>query len=73
MDGRLIRRFNRNEVDPSTRLFSQNVTSLEWDLRNSQQVPIASGVYLIHIDAGELGERVLKWFGTIRQFDTAGL
>ncbi|MEM7102553.1 MAG: hypothetical protein AAF502_05410 [Bacteroidota bacterium] len=73
LDGRLIRRYNRNEVVPSGPIYDQVVTSLEWDLRNQQGIPVASGVYLIHIDAGTLGERVIKWFGTMRKFDTLGL
>jgi hypothetical protein len=31
-----------------------------WDLRNSEDVPVASGMYLVHIDMGSLGQRVLK-------------
>ncbi|MBI1315718.1 hypothetical protein GC167_02515 [bacterium] len=45
------------------------LTFLEWDLRNDYNVPIASGVYLIHIDAGQAGEKVIKWFGTLRPVD----
>jgi hypothetical protein len=32
----------------------------QWDLRNDNDVPIASGIYIIHIDMGDLGEKVLK-------------
>ena len=45
------------------------LTFVEWDLRNDYNVPISSGVYIIHIDAGELGEKVVKWFGTLRPVD----
>ena len=34
---------------------------------------VASGIYLIHIDAGSLGTRTLKWFGLMRPSDSAGL
>jgi hypothetical protein len=44
-------------------------TWVEWDLKNRYNVPIASGVYIIHIDAGDLGEKVLKWFGALRPVD----
>ena len=44
-------------------------TWVEWDLKNKYNVPIASGVYIIHIDAGDLGEKVLKWFGALRPVD----
>ena len=46
---------------------------IEWDLKNNKGIPIASGVYLIHIDAEGLGERVIKWFGVNRKFDPSGL
>ena len=45
------------------------ITSLDWDLKNHKDIPVASGVYLIHIDAPGIGEKVIKWFGTIRQID----
>lgn len=45
------------------------ITSLDWDLKNDKRVPIASGMYLIHIDAGSLGQRTLKWFGVMRPLD----
>ena len=32
----------------------------KWDLRNDFDVPIASGIYIIHVDMGDLGEKVLK-------------
>lgn len=45
------------------------ITSLDWDLKNHKAIPVASGVYLIHIDAPGIGEKIIKWFGTIRQLD----
>jgi len=44
-------------------------TWVEWDLKNKNNVPIAGGVYLIHIDAGDLGEKIVKWFGVMRPVD----
>lgn len=44
-------------------------TYVDWDLKNTANVPIASGMYIIHVDAGDLGEKVLKWFGVMRQID----
>ncbi len=43
--------------------------SVDWDLKNSKGVPIASGLYLIHINVDGIGERTLKWFGVIRPID----
>jgi hypothetical protein len=31
-----------------------------WNLRNSNDVPVASGIYIVHIDMGSLGQKVLK-------------
>ena len=45
------------------------VTSIDWDLKNYAGIPIASGVYLIHVDIPGGCERVLKWFGVIRPPD----
>ena len=33
----------------------------QWDMRNSDNFPLASGVYIIHIDMGTLGTKVLKF------------
>jgi hypothetical protein len=79
LDGKFIRQYNRDEsgVVPEGNnrgvKTTQFAPDIEWDLRNNKLIPIAAGVYLIHIDAGELGERVIKWFGTNRQFDPSGL
>jgi len=79
LDGKLIRRYDRDETGAVPRgnnraIDQQQVTpALEWDLNNGSGIPVASGVYLIHIDAGELGERTIKWFGVNRQFDPSGL
>lgn len=46
-----------------------NLTFVEWDLKNDFNVPIASGIYLIHIDAGPIGQKVVKWMGSMRPVD----
>jgi hypothetical protein len=58
--GFLVRRINK---DDDTRTF------VEWDLKNDANVPIASGVYLIHIEIPGVGERIIKWFGAMRTAD----
>jgi len=81
LDRRFIRQYNRNEVgkpntpertDPPVAV-NQIIPDLEWNLKNYAGIPIASGVYLIHVNAPGLGERVIKWFGIARQFDPSGL
>ena len=59
LNGTLIRRLRKD--DPST--------FLDWDLKNQLKVPVASGAYIIHIDAGDIGEKVVKWFGILRPLD----
>lgn len=59
VNGTLIRRFKKDS----------GLSYQEWDLKNQYGIPIASGVYIIHIDAYDLGEKVLKWFGALRPID----
>ena len=59
LDGQLVRRIKKDD----------ETTSADWNLKNGAGVPIASGLYIIHIDAGELGEKVLKWMGVMRELD----
>jgi len=74
-----IRQYNRDEVEIPNQGVNPGVPSsqinpvIEWDLRNSAAIPVSSGVYLIHIAAEGLGERVIKWFGVNREFDPSGL
>lgn len=44
-------------------------TDLIWDLKNQKNIPVASGLYIIHIDAPGIGEKILKWFGVMRPID----
>ena len=46
-----------------------NVTGWDWDLKNNYNISIASGVYIIHVDGKEYGEKVIKWFGALRPID----
>jgi hypothetical protein len=32
----------------------------EWDLLNSFDIPVSSGMYIVHVDCGDLGEKILK-------------
>ncbi len=75
LDGTLVRRFERDVTADNTsggelNTKSSNLdTSLDWDLKNEKNVPVASGMYIIHIDAGDLGEKTVKWFGVMRPID----
>ena len=59
LDGSLVRRIKKDD----------ELTEVKWNLKNGAAVPIASGLYIIHIDAGELGEKILKWMGVMRELD----
>ena len=51
LNGTLIKTFQKNS---SSRL-------LEWNLTTDNNLPIASGVYLIHVEVPGVGEKVLKF------------
>lgn len=59
VNGTLVRRFGKDDSS----------TYLEWDLKNHAGIPIAGGVYIIHVKAPDVGEKVIKWFGTLRPVD----
>lgn len=60
VNGTLVRTFNKDDG---------SVSSIDWDLKNFKGVPIASGVYLIHVEVPGVGETILKWFGSLRPPD----
>jgi hypothetical protein len=45
------------------------LTSIDWDLKNINGVPIAGGLYIVHINVPGVGEKVIKWFGALRPPD----
>ena len=60
ISGTKIRQFKKDNEDPS----------IDWDLTNFANTPVASGFYLIHIkDNTSGGERTIKFFGAMRQID----
>jgi len=59
VSGILVRQFTKDE----------DKTSIDWDLKNQAGIPIAGGVYLIHVKADGIGEKVIKWFGILRPTD----
>jgi hypothetical protein len=69
LNGTLIRQFDFNSPNPT----SSNpnfMTYLEWDLKNSANIPIASGYYYIHITDNKYGfEKTLKFLCIQRPID----
>lgn len=59
VSGTLVRKYRKDN----------DLTYLDWDLKNTYNVPIAGGTYICHIEAPGLGEKVIKWFGVARPVD----
>ena len=59
MGGTLIRTYEK----------ASPLTFVDWDLKNEANVPIAGGVYIIHIDVPGVGQAIRKWFGVMRPVD----
>jgi len=54
--GTLIRTIIKNSPD----------TWIDWDLRTDTGLPIASGMYLVHVEVPGVGEKVIK-FGVVKK------
>ncbi|MFM2386069.1 MAG: hypothetical protein RL660_826 [Bacteroidota bacterium] len=62
-DGTLVKTIQKSDAATSF---------VDWDLKNNKGIPVASGMYMIHVKiktaTGEK-ERILKWFGVMRPLD----
>ena len=63
VNGKLVRSFQKDSP----------ITSLDWTLTNNANIPIASGIYLIHVQVPGIGERILKAFISMRMVDLQGI
>ena len=63
VNGKLVRSYKKDNT----------ATYQDWDLNNFKGIAVAGGVYLIHVDVPGAGERVLKFFGGMRQVDLQSL
>lgn len=61
--GKLVKKFKKDSP----------TTYLDWLLINEKGIPIASGIYLIHVEVPDVGEVILKAFITMRQVDMQNL
>lgn len=80
MNGTLVRTIKR-DVSGQEDLFlgkagtgqdivqSKRSASVDWDLKNQSNISVASGLYIFHIDAPGIGEKIVKWFGVMRPLD----
>ncbi|MGV3610624.1 MAG: T9SS type A sorting domain-containing protein, partial [Fluviicola sp.] len=62
MSGKLVNQFKKDN----------DLTFMDWTLTNKVGIPVASGVYLIHVDVPGLGERIVKSFISMRTLDIEG-
>jgi hypothetical protein len=59
-DGTLIRTLTKD---------NPNQSYVDWDTRNAKGLAIASGMYLVHVNADGIGETIIRWFGAMRPVD----
>ncbi len=60
VSGTLIRKYTKDAP----------VTFIDWDLKNHAGIPIAGGIYIVHVKDQKTGdERIVKWFGSLRVED----
>jgi hypothetical protein len=59
ISGTRIRQYSKDDAS----------TFIDWDMKNHAGIPIAGGIYLIHVDVPGVGEKVIKWFGSLRPVD----
>ena len=60
LDGSLVKTLKKDNDDQ---------TFISWNLNNEQGIGVASGLYIFHINAPGIGEKIIKWFGVQRQID----
>jgi hypothetical protein len=60
LDGSLVRTLTKS--DP-------NSSFIDWDIRNTAGLAVASGMYLMDVKAEGIGETVIRWFGALRPLD----
>ncbi|MAW65758.1 MAG: hypothetical protein CMD18_06135 [Flavobacteriales bacterium] len=60
LDGSLVKTLKKDNDEQ---------TSISWNLKNEQGINVASGLYIFHVNAPGIGEKIIKWFGVQRQID----
>ncbi len=59
MNGNLVKTFFKDSDTPEQ----------AWDMKNQSGVPVASGIYIIHVNAPGIGEKTIKMIAIMRQLD----
>ena len=60
LNGTLVKTFQKDD---------RTTSDMVWNLDNDAGVPIASGMYIVHVEVDGVGEKILKWFGVMRETD----
>ena len=60
LDGTLVKTLKKDD---------DSMTSLSWDMKNEQNISIASGFYIFHVKSPGIGEKIIKWFGVQKVLD----
>jgi hypothetical protein len=60
VSGTLVKKISKGDAE---------TTFVTWDLKNNANIPIAGGIYIIHVKAPNIGERTLKFFCAMRPTD----
>ena len=60
LDGALVKTLKKDNDDQ---------TFIPWNLKNEQGIDVASGLYIFHVKAPGIGEKIIKWFGVQREID----
>lgn len=63
LSGTLVRKFEND---------NPNVTSIDWNLRNEAGKLVSGGVYIIHVYSPGIGERCIRWFGSMKTIVESG-
>ena len=69
----LIRIYSSNGKLIRTIKKDSPLTFQDWNLTNHANIPVASGMYLIHVEVPEVGDRVIKAFIVMRTIDLENL
>ena len=60
VNGTLVKKISKGD---------EGSTFVTWDLKNDAGIPIAGGIYIIYVNAPNIGERTLKFFCAMRPTD----
>jgi hypothetical protein len=76
LNGVLVRTFDRDVTgqEDETQITSEynhskRLPYQDWDIKNQSGIPVATGLYIVHIDVPNVGEKILKWYGVMRPLD----